>query len=414
MSINTRHSKVSIGDGSTTGTSLATIKKGDLLLADKYGNVINTAAAAGALKKDAELQIISCVKDGNPVKSSVISGMMTASYLGQDYVAKTEQVTFLGFDGTSGDGIQSEADTSYRLRTIINDDYRIGHRQTVINASYTTGASTTAEDLAYNIAFIFGQKEYEHNYAENFVKLERVSDGTRTAFAATITVEKDSKVVACAGHGLAVGQIIKIKGASYVIAEVDTNEFTLDLKYKGETETIATSDSDSGSYASVTKWGFKLTGLEIDSVVEMAENDPLDNYEWVNFKAIFGISNDAQADAYVAKETTTKGSPGQGYWKQVAELEQESRYERGASSPIPYYLPKSGLITDPSLEYGSIVIDHSSNTSNFIDDVARVPMTTQIFIPTGSDQADDSGDNFLAILNAYFNGVVGFSEIATM
>ena len=418
MSNYTRHTKVSIGDGATTGTSIATIKKGDLLFVDKFGNAITTAAAAGNLTKLDTVKIASCAYDGIPIYSGDITGALTQGYVGQDFVDKSEQVTYLGFNGTNGAGIESNAGTVYRLKAIIHDDYRIGQRQTVVEASYATGASATAEELAYNIAFIFGQKEYGHNYAENFVKLERVSDGTFLALTNNASVANGSKTVTSTAHSLTGTGFIRIGGTAasvpvYGYTVIDANTLELDVEYQGLTNGALLA-ANIGGLSTITKWGFKLTGLEINSNIERAGNDPLDNYEWVNFQGIFGEQEDAAPDAYVAEEYTTKGSVGQGYWKQVSESEQNSRYERGVSSPRMYYSQIPINITAVGTGYGSVVIEHNEETGSFASEVARQRMTTEIYLPTGSDQATNTGDNFLAILNAYFDGVLGLGAIDSL
>ena len=414
MSNFTRAQRVAVGDGTTSGTSVPGIKKGDLLLLDEQYNVVSTNAAAAALPKYSKVHIALGTADGK-ARFITIEGDKTSKYVGQDAVAKSEQVTYLGYDGTNGAGIESEADTDYRLRVLIKDDNRIGHRSTFIDTHYKTGSDTTAYELASKIACLFDATDYDHNYAKNFVKLERVSNGSRTAFAADADVVEGSKSVSIAGHGLSIDDVVKFEGISYLVAAIpDANTITLDQKYKGETATITTANTDSGSYGSVTVWGFKLTGLEIDSKVSRAANSPLDLYQWVNFDAGFSVAQDTSADAYSAEIFTTSANPGQGYWKQVAQAEEMSKPNYGDQSKRLYYDQRLENNTVVGTSYGSVIIEHSTEIGSFALESARGIQVAEIYLPTGSDQATNSANNFLHVLNGFFSGSVGFEAISTL
>ena len=418
MSNFTRHMKVAVGDGTTDGTTIPGIQKGDLFLVDENWNIITTNAAAAALPKRSKVKIALGVGTGK-ARFIEIEGEKTSKYTGKAVVSKSEQVTYLGFNGTDGAGIDSDSDTDYRLRININDDHRVGQRQSLIDVHYKTGANTTAAELASAIACLAVAKDYNHNHMENFLKVERVSDGTFTALTNNASVVNGSDIVVSTAHGASVGQAIRIGGTAatvpvYIVKEViDANTIKLDVAYQGITNSALLA-ANIGTLTTITKWGFKLTGLEVDSKIYRTPNSPLDLYEWVNFDGYFTVAQDTEANAYTAENFTTKGTPGQGYWKQVAQAEELAKPGVGDQSKRNYYDQRLDNNVVVGTEYGSVVIEHQTDIGSFALESARGLQVAEIYLPTGSDQANAAGDNFLHILNGFFAGSVGFTAIPTL
>ena len=415
MSNFTRINQVMVGDGANVGTTLAGITKGDLFLLNESGSIIATNAAAAALPKNATVQIAVGVEKDYAVLSGPISGRDVVGYEFQDTVAKSEQVTYLGYDGTTITGIASDPNTEYRLRVLIKDDARPnGQRPSLIDVNYKTGSSTTQKELAYSVACLFGQKDYGENYASNFVKLERISDGTFAALTNNATVTKGSTTVSSTAHGLLAGDVVRIGGtgateAVYIVASATTNAFELDIAYKGESGTVLAANI--GKLTAITNWGFKLTGLEQDSKVYRAANEPLDIYQWINFEAVFTEADDGASDQYSAKTSTTLANPGQGYWKQVAQSEEYAKANRGDQSKRLYFDQRLSSNTAVGTAYDSIVISYDKRIGSFALDDARTMLKTEIYIPDGSNQGLNSGNNFVHILNGFFSGVLGYTAV---
>lgn len=419
--------RVLIGDGTTTGTSLPGIKKGDLLFLKENGTVITTNAAAAALPKFEKITIACGIADGVAILSSPIQGNTVSKYEGKNYSAPTEQVAYLGFNGTAGTGIATDVNTEYRLRVLLLDTYRFnGQRQTISDVNYTASATDTEYDVITKLVNLYVSKDYGHNYFEGKVKIEKVSDGTFAASEQTLTVVKGSTKAVFGSSDpehdtnvdFAVGDLIRIGGTGatvpvYKIVAKDGANITLDTPYQGISETVAAASV--GYLATPTEYGIKLTGIAQNSKIGAGTNSPLDTYEWVKFKAAFTEANDLASSQYAARYTeATTAKPGNGYWKQVADAEEAAKGYWGDTSKRRYFDQRiaSNVVVDET--YGVVVITSSAVQGGDFQDKYEAPVRTEIYIPNGTNQATASGDNFLHILNGFFSTALGFTAIATM
>jgi hypothetical protein len=412
--------RVLIGDGTTTGTSLPSIVKGDLLLLSENGTVITTVAAAAALPKLERVRIAMGIAPGIAILSSPIQGNTVSLYSGKAYTAPSEQVSYVGYNGTSGTGINIDVDTEYRLRIRIKDSHRVhGQKPTLIDLDYPGSATATEQIGAAYIAKLADQKELGYDFISDKIKLERVCNGTFTANAAGATVTKGSKTVAHTGHGYAAGDIIRIGGTTYaspvyvIESVVDANTYKLDVVYKGTSGSVLAANI--GKMTVVTEWGFKITGVAQDSKIYRAANEPFDEYSFMTFVASFADSDDRNVESK-ATVTTTEANPGIGYWKQVAAREEKAKGYWGDTAKLSITDKRinSQVVVDQG--YATVIIQHAEILNGDFQDTYRAPLSTEIYIPTGSNQADATAGNnrFLALLNGYFSTVCGFTALSTM
>ena len=402
--------RVCIGDGSNSGaTTLPGIQKGDLIVLDEKGNVISTNAAAAALPKFERIVIAAGIGPGMAILSSPIQGNTVSAYEGKDYVAPAEQVTFLGYNGTAGTGLIINPDTEYRLRICIEDDGRTnGQRQTLSDYNYVGGATADAKDAAAVIACYYAQKDYGVNYMGDKVKLERVTDGA--APAGTASVVKGSKAVTFSGAVTGtVGDEVEIDGATYLIGKViSATEVELDVPYVGETDAAAPA---AGDKTGVTEWGFKLTSIPQEALLSRTANEPWDQYEWILFKGYFNEADDRSFESAAINTEAVKVNPGNGYWKQVAEREEAAKGYLGDTSKRRFHDTRIDSVVQVDVEYDSVVITHADIHRGDFQDTYNAPLKTEIYIPNGSDQGLNSGDNFVHILNGFFSDVLEFPPI---
>lgn len=415
--------RVMIGSGTTTGTTLTGLAKGDLVLVDE-GNNILTAAGAGALSKFAKVRVAMGLGDGEFILSSEIQGDTVSKYTGTNYAAPTEQVTYVGYDGSNASfDIANDAESDYRLRIAIKDDIRIhGQRKTLQDFFYTTGTATAAEDIAFGIlkqTDTSNQRAEDRNwFLKDLVKVEVVIKGTAgTAFSATASVVNGSKVVKSTGHGQTVGNIIRFSAVdtdpAFKIAKiVDANTFELETPYTGNTNPSVTA-AGIAPYTSITNIGFKISGKPQSEMLSRYST-----YEWIAFEAGYarvGGDLDGSGDGTdVAPETTTAGNPGQGYWKQVRDIEESALGYLGQTSKRRFDDNLIATQVDSANNYASIIITHSKISRSDFQGVTSHPLQTEIYAPGNSDQVTNTGENFLAVLNAFFNGVVGLPAIGSL
>lgn len=418
-------SSVLIGDGTTTGTTLPGIKKGDLLIIKENGSVV-TASAGMALPKFEKIIIACGIADGEAILSSPIQGNLVSKYEGVKPVAPSEQVTYLGFNGTASTGVSiTSTATEYRLRIFNADTNRInGQRRTIIDVNYKATASENAFSVLTKICNLYYAKDYGANAFEKKVKAEIVSDGTFVAADNTLSVIKgsnkatfDTAATNDTGTAFAVGDLVRIGGTGasvpvYKITAINSLTVTLSNPYQGATATVAAASV--GLLTTPTEYGIKLTGLAQNSKISRAANEPLDQYEWINFDAAFTDANDMASSQYAATVTTTKAKPGMGYWKQVADAEEIAKGALGDTNKLSHYAQRIVSNVDPAVTqgYASIVITHAAQYGGDFQNNMNSPLRTEIYIPYGTAQASDSTTNsFTHMMNAYFATVLGFTAV---
>lgn len=248
------------------------------------------------------------------------------------------------------------------------------------------------------------------------VLLERVSNGTFTAFGANATVVNGAKLVTSTAHGRAVGDIVRIGGTGatvgvYIVASViDANNFTLDSPYKGTSGTVLAANI--GTMTVVTSWGFKLTSLAQTSRLTLAGGAPFDEYEWIIFDASYALAAESTTNNTAAPYTLSQiANPGQGFWKQVADREEFAKGYLGDTSKRRSWDQRITSQVVQGQMYDTVEITHQEIMKGDFQGNYESPLLTEIYIPNGSTQADPTpaNNNFKAILNGYFGTVLGFT-----
>jgi hypothetical protein len=412
--------RVQIGDGSNSGTITAypQIQKGDLIILNEAGIPVTTNADAALLKKYEKITIVAGIGPGRGIMSSPIQGNTVSAYEGKDYRAPAEQVVYLGYNAVdAGTGLVIDASTEYRLRISIQEDQpAIGQRQTLGDFHYAGGASATVTTAIDAIACSYAQKEYGVNYMGDKVKLDRVSDGTFIALSGAATVILGSPTVVSTSHGVSIGSYVRIGGTSdstglyKVKAVVDANTFTLDVPYLGASASIAALNI--GVMSSQAEFGFKLTGIKQDALLSRAANEPYDQYEWILFEGYFGEASDRDFEAEATKTLATAVDPGNGYWKQIAQREEDAKGYSGDTSKRRFHDSRINSNVQVDVEYDTIVITHDEENRGDFQGTYKAPLQTEVYIPNGANQGLNSGNNFVHILNGFFNGAVGFPAIS--
>lgn len=409
--------RVQIGDGANSGTITAypQIQKGDLIILNEAGIPVTTNADAALLKKYEKITIVAGTGPGRGIMSSPIQGNTVSAYEGKDYRAPAEQVVYLGYNAVdAGTGLAIDASTEYRLRISIQEDQpAIGQRQTLGDFHYAGGASATVTTAIDAIACSYAQKEYGVNYMGDKVMLERVSDGTFTS-TPTAVVTKGAATFTCQTHGVSVGAYVRFGGSGdefpiYKVKKViDANTLELDVPYLGESAVVISM----GVVSAQTEFGFKLSGIKQDALLSRAANEPYDQYEWILFEGYFGEASDRDFEAEASKTLATAVDPGNGYWKQIAQREEDAKGYLGDTSKRRFDDSRINSNVQVDVEYDTIVITHANEHRGDFQGLYNAPLQTEIYIPNGADQGLSSGDNFVDILNGFLSESVGFPAIS--
>jgi hypothetical protein len=144
MSINHRTGTIIIGKNvASTATNLATMVEGEVSVIKPD----NTFLAPGDTVSDAEyIYIVVKTADGYKY-SNKIQGRNITKFEGADWVAATQQVSFVGYDGTTG-VLNVEDETEYSLHIVFKHNKDIwSQRQHKKTFHYTTGIGATAAEI---------------------------------------------------------------------------------------------------------------------------------------------------------------------------------------------------------------------------------------------------------------------------
>ena len=165
----------------------------------------------------------------------------------QLYSAPVEQVSYVGYNGTSGN-LDANANTEYVLRVILDYTQRNANNTPVIKslAAYTNAAS--AQELATSLFDVAALEFSPQRLAGGHILFNRLGNGTFDAdFANDITTVAGSDVITKAAHGKnpAAGTAIRLQSggatsttsALYFVVSSTANTITVDraVNFSGTT-----------------------------------------------------------------------------------------------------------------------------------------------------------------------------------
>lgn len=426
MTTGKKFPQVFIGDGvNGSGTTLQGITKGDLFLINSIGGaIITTTAAAEALTENDTVQLAMGTDTGKALLSQPIKGSLVKSFIGNKYDAPAQEVTYIGYNGTSGT-LPTDVSTDFRMRLRFKGANVLTTRGPWFSdVIVQSGATSSEKALAYQLTDAFAWDQD----ASKYVKIERISDGTKAAVGTgttSFTFTKGSKAVICdgtindatGGTALAVGAsiVIGVSGntdAVYIIAELDTtnNVMVLDTVYVGETDTYLSTELKQVSVANTTaaSYGLKITGLEIEDLLE-----DYDQYLMSNFEAMFcEVGTEGAGDSAALITYSIDPFAGNGYYRQVAADEREAQTFRGWHAKTKYYHKKPESFVNSAVGYDSITIEFDTATEGDFGRTRLTPVSAKMYIPTGTAQSDeDTANTTASILNGYFSTVLGFTAL---
>ena len=372
----------------TRVTGTESLSDGSIVLVDKDNVVISTT---GTLTADQEIRFAQ--RSGNTIKYTPYFTIKNAKVKLSSYSAGVEQVSYVGYNGTSG-SLDVIDNNYYTIWVNLLQSYNgTPYMKDISYKSVKTGATQAQVATGLYDAAIrsFGREPYK------YITFDRVSDGTRTVFAAgtgtaaNINVTNNSTAVTYDGNGvqtaLTVGQAIKISGVLYYVTAATTTGFTLDYAYTGATATIAFTNSTTGTYASITAYGLKMTGI--------AQNYQQDKiaYNKVNFTLI------VKGFTTTSATYTTAANNGNGVFEQVAELESFCDYNLGKILR-GYYLSSDAIALDAvsGTTYETITINAKKYVPSLNSDIPS-PITIYLCFYKDSGQGDDIATR----LNGYYS-----------
>ena len=345
--------------GANTGTSLATIVSGDVLIFSRtFGTALTGTPTITSAEGNDMIHILAGIGSEGSMKSISsfpieLRNVVKASF--RTYVAPVEKVQTITFPTTIN------ARSQYNFFIVYNNPtYRVLQQKPQAERySYITTSSPSQAELAFKLAAQAGNDQYS-NISR---KVEVLSDGTFTALTNNATVTNLSTAIACATHGRSVGDYIRIGGTGatvpvYKVATlVDANNFTITEKYQGTSGTIL--NTNIGVMTATTTFSVVITGLPI------AANNLPDLYDKVNFTTtIFEVDGPVIPEFTV---TDTAGlNLGLGQWQQVRDKEYLSAGYMGVQNrtmfPGNQFNPPTHTVVDNT--YDLFTIEHFEDVTD--------------------------------------------------
>ena len=233
----------------------------------------------GALSDGDQFIIVQGKGVGNPLMKSPVLTKGKISYSSKKFIAAAQQVTAVGFNGTTGAlPVANDTDFYIKIRKNDNDAANRSQPMSLFAGPVKTDASGTQLELAEALVSN-GIVNFAKEPANGYLTFEMLNGGARTAAhsgAGTLTFTKGSREVvasaATATTNVVAGDLISIAAATttavYLVTAKDgAGNLTLSVPYQGATTTITASAADirvAEATAEAAASGVRLTGVQAD------------------------------------------------------------------------------------------------------------------------------------------------------
>ena len=354
-----------------------------------------------------------------PLQQVVLTLPSIATYVGAAGAAATEQVDYIGFNGTSGT-MQVLANNFYIVKLEhVPNAFAYGKRP----ANYKYGTYQSSLGITQNAA---GQLEIANglvnSLVQNFrpnrttdwrVKSELVNSGAGAAITGAPTsfsFTRYSKTVTYAGtdpSNVAVGDYLRVNGTTpgtpvYKVASINTttNTIILDTAYQGDTATILVAAMEVVTAAGLgSNWGIKITGIK-----QKYDVNRWRQYDKVRFNTFLeGFPNTATPTTV----TTTPAFDGVAVYEQVANDEYISWGDEGqvfVDQVPPLFREQDAVV---NTQYIPLVIGWLDRLPSLIGAGENKGQVINYFVDvtTGGNQ----GADLIAVLDAWvaLKGIAG-------
>jgi len=250
--------------------SYADLQDGDVVWVNPHGKVVDTGASNDAADYE-NLRLMQ--RTGTElIQSPLINAHSVTSYKIGAYTAPTEQLDYIGYNGSAG-SITITASKLYML----NVDFHNHRLRATKHGMFNTAASgSTQIGIADSCVTTLEASMRPRSGMDQVMKIERLSAhaGEGASTSGTLTVINGSPYVVAAtdidNGGLVVNDYLRIGGVAatspiYKVIAIDTtNEVaTLDIPYQGSSATVAEASVEhiTATHVQGAAAGIKLTGL---------------------------------------------------------------------------------------------------------------------------------------------------------
>lgn len=405
-----------------TGTSLATIVNGDILV---FNQTMGTALTGSPTITSAEGNdvIYICAGLGPEGSMKLLRSWpirlksITSAKL-STYVAPAEKVQTVDFGS-----ITISDNAEYEFTLVYNNPTQrvLQQKPQAERYNYVTSSNATQAELAFAIAVRAGNDKF----ARTSRKVEVISDGTYTAssggsatmtqYSNTFTIVESSGGANDAGKyaadasNMAVGDILAIGGTATgtplykitAVSGVGTALATITVSEVYQGATGAVTATNLRVVTAATTYDLKITGIAIPA-------NTIDKYDKVNFDVTLYEVNGPVIPEFVVT-TTTPLQFGTGFWQQVKDKEQDSSGYLGVQN----YIQWPGNQLNPPThavsgnQYDLLTIVHSEKVVDGLNGVDENPLITTIAFKS---DVTDKRVEVINILESLFESVGTFVE----
>lgn len=238
------------------------IADGEVVIVSSAGTVLDSTTVL------AEDKIRIVQRSGDQVfYSPTIKGSDIASYKGSAYATDVEQLSYLGWNGTSG-AIDEITSNDYLVRIVRQDTQATYLNKEMLKfGAYRSLATTSQEAIAKGLV-----ESLIANFSrepEQEIKFERVCSGTQatdgTATSITVTNGSTAATLNAGATTVAVGDYLVIgAGATDAVYEITAlvgTAVTLDVPYQGTSAAGVSIDYITAANVTAGDMGIKMTGV---------------------------------------------------------------------------------------------------------------------------------------------------------
>lgn len=382
----------------------STLADGAAALVDESNLAYVAQATFDALDDSVKLRVVQNIggklvstarfTKGAIVKAALIGGNNTYATV-QQYVAAVQQITRIGFNGTTGSLPTTTSETSFYIKIRKNDNDAANRSQpNSLFAQFKTDATGSQEELAFGLVKNGVQNMSTQPVSNNgYLRFEALCDeaGATDGTATTISIDYGSKTgtLNAGATTFVVGDLLRIGGGAvtdpvYKITALAGTTVTLDIAYQGASGTGIAIEYITAALAAAAEFGVQLRGVASDFSVEA-----LRNYYSNRFTATF-------SDASTLNTHIQGANDGSGTWQQVAMDEYMSMGNQGENSMIgvPPVPRTASVVTDG--QYDAIMITVKEDINGLVT-AEKADANILIYVQDGS--GSPSGDAIATALN---------------
>lgn len=348
-----RTASIQITDPTATGY----IADGEIVALNSTGGILT----AGNTISDSPTIRIAARSGNNILLSNVINGNRVLAFKGIDGSAGQEQIYHIGYNGSTGTGLDVTTGTDFYVNVTYKHDIEFWAEQQKKRVYFSSQVAPTQLKVARDIV----KQAVDDPGAEH--RTEMLNSGSAaTIGSVTLAVTNGSKTITYSGTptGVSAGSLLRIGAtgsgigtgiAVYEADSVSTNTVTLKIPYQGPSNS-ALPNADHGLIASPgSAYGIRLTGMNL--------NYRLDFFKLMRVQFNVGMSGLGDTVLYKTQEM----SIGQGDGRKVAEVESFALGFEGAlnrkSVPLPLGRADAVKTTSEAINttYGNTFVSATTN-----------------------------------------------------